>query len=77
MDRPSLNKSIEQRYADQHVGGAFDAKKPTPAETFGTLEKTWTKPGFVNAIDNKLGMAGSKQLRESIYLKGFDNQRYK
>lgn len=77
MARESLIKTIEQRYHEQRVGGAFDAKKPTPKEVFGTLEKTWTKPGFVSAIEEKLGEAGTKKYSESIHLKGFDSRRYK
>jgi hypothetical protein len=77
MARESLIKTIEQRYHDQRVGGAFDAKKPTPSEVFGTLEKTWTKSGFVSAIEEKLGFSGTKKYNDSIHLKGFDNRRYK
>jgi len=38
LNRESLNKSLEERYKTQKVGGAFDAKKATP-DIFGQLEK--------------------------------------
>ncbi len=36
FNRESLNKSLEERYKTQKVGGAFDAKKATP-DIFGYI----------------------------------------
>jgi hypothetical protein len=46
-DRPSLQMSLEQRYANQKVGGAFDAKqvKIQPMD-FGLQDKLFETPVF-------------------------------
>ena len=75
LNRESLNKGLSERYATQHVGGAFDAKKATP-DIFGQLEKDWTKTGFAKRGDEGLGLEyGAKG--QSIYLDGFNNKPYK
>jgi hypothetical protein len=75
LNRESLNKSLEERYKTQKVGGAFDAKKATP-DIFGQLEKDWTKAGFAKLGDEGLGLEyGAKG--QSIYLNGFNNKKYK
>ena len=41
IDRESLKKGLLERYATQHVGGAFDAKKasnPTPGNMLEGLQ---------------------------------------
>ncbi len=76
VNRESLTKTLEQRYQTQHVGGAYDAKKPTP-DIFGIQEKLWTKPGFQNGGNGELGLGGQKKFDQSVYLKGFDNTKYK
>jgi hypothetical protein len=76
VNRESLNKSLEERYKTQKVGGAFDAKKATP-DIFGDLEKKWTKAGFVNAGDEKLGIEGTQSKKGSLYIQGFSNKKYK
>ena len=73
-NRESLNKGLLERYETQHVGGAFDAKKPTP-DIFGKLEKDWTPPGF-GGIPPGIGIAGIKK-GKSLYLNGFNNKKYK
>lgn len=75
VNRDSLNKSLEERYKTQKVGGAFDAKKATP-DIFGQLEKNWTIPGFAENGDEGLGLEG-KIKTSSLYLKGFSNKKYK
>ena len=75
LNRESLNKSLEQRYESQKVGGAFDAKKATP-DIFGQLEKDWTKPGFASGGKEGLGIEGIKK-GKSLYLNGLDTKRYK
>lgn len=75
VNRESLNKSLEQRYETQKVGGAFDAKKATP-DIFGQLEKQWTKPGFAKAGEEGLGINGTKK-GQSLYSKGLDTRKYK
>ena len=74
INRESLNKGLLERYETQHVGGAFDAKKPTP-DIFGKLEKDWTPPGF-GGIPPGIGIAGIKK-GKSLYLNGFNNKKYK
>ena len=73
-NRESLNKGLLERYETQHVGGAFDAKNPTP-DIFGKLEKDWTPPGF-GGIPPGIGIAGIKK-GKSLYLNGFNNKKYK
>lgn len=75
FNRESLNKSLEERYKTQKVGGAFDAKKATP-DIFGQLEKDWTKPGFASGGEEGLGIEGIKK-GKSLYLNGFNNKKYK
>jgi hypothetical protein len=77
INRESLTTDLETRYSNQKAGGAFDAKKPTPGETFGSQEKIWTKGGFINANEEGLGLAGAKQYTKSMYLTGFNNKKYK
>lgn len=98
-NRPSLATTLDQRYANQREGGAFDVKQrlgppgtsPAPGSTMPVdsqqAKQFLTPPGFVvkekigvtqmlDAIDaNTSSAPRSQQL--SLYLKGFDNRRYK
>jgi hypothetical protein len=84
-DRPSLTKTIEQRYAEQHVGGAFDAKaitlggKHSPIDN-STLSALHTTPGFKTQMgeqETELNEAkGQSSLESSLMMKGFNNIRY-
>jgi hypothetical protein len=76
VNRESLNKSLEERYKTQKVGGAFDAKKATP-DIFGQLEKNWTKAGFAKAGEEGLGIEGTQSKKGSLYIQGFSNKKYK
>ncbi len=76
INRESLNKSLEERYASQKVGGAFDAKQATP-DIFGTLEKNWTKPGFAKRGEEGLAIDGSESKKGSFFIQGFSNKKYK
>ena len=73
-DRPSLNNGLLEKYYTEHVGGAFDAKKPTP-DIFGIQEKYWTIPGFVSweclGYGENLGNGGSKKIEDSTYRQGY------
>ncbi len=88
IDRPSLEKNLETRYATQPVGGAYNAKDiirqggnvvSLGGSTFDT-NYTVTK-GFktkmatgVTELKDAAG-ASSKQL--SLYMQGFNNKKYK
>lgn len=89
IDRPSLNKSLVDRYSEQRTGGAFDAKSIETSEgshvpvdpTHGSLEGKITKPGFV--IKMKQGQSefvevadGVNSKETSLYIKGFSNKKY-
>jgi hypothetical protein len=76
INRQSLNTDLATRYATQKVGGAYDAKKPTP-DIFGIQEKFWTKPGFPLGEQENLGTGGSKKIEQSLYRQGFNNTKYK
>lgn len=84
-DRPSLTKTLEQRYAEQHAGGAFDAKvittngKHSPIEN-STLSALHTTRGFKTLMgeqQTELNEAkGQSSLQSSLMMKGFNNIRY-
>ena len=84
-DRPSLTKTLEQRYADQHVGGAFDAKaittngKHSPIDN-STLSALHTTRGFKTRMgeqETELNEAkGESSLQSSLMMKGFNNIKY-
>jgi len=73
VNRESLTKGLLERYYTQKVGGAFDAKKPTP-DIFEKLEKDWTPPGF-GGIPPGIGIAGIKK-GKSKYIENFTNKNY-
>lgn len=90
--RPSLTKTIEERYATQRCGGAFDVKKvlgnPGYSPQTGTIIDAVSIPG--NKFQSPVGFEvkvpqGQTQLKDaqsspskeiSIYLSGFNNVRY-
>lgn len=78
INRPSLNKSLTDRYASQHIGGAFDASGPNQPDMSGWLEKEWTKPGFQvveqlkDKSKEKLGILGRKKYNQSEGNKGLN-----
>ena len=77
--RPSLKKTIADRYATQRAGGAFNAKEAGQIGSFdmGLQEKIWTAKNFVAADAEGLGMNGFKKYNQSRYLQGFNNRKYK
>jgi hypothetical protein len=88
IDRPSLKVSLSQRYATQHVGGAFDDRNiPTVAGTrgaagglgFGLQETQFTIPLF--RIGAWAFLQQSDFINEgndlSIYVQGLDTTPYK
>jgi len=85
IDRPSLTKTLEQRYADQNVGGAYDAKnitiggKHSPIEN-STLSGLHTTPGFKTEMgeqQTELNEAkGESSQQSSLMIQGFNNIKY-
>jgi hypothetical protein len=83
--RPSITKTLLQRYEEQRVGGAYDAKaivtngQYSPIED-STLSALHTKPGFkTRMLDQQTELKeaqGSTSLQSSLMLKGFNNDRY-
>ena len=84
-DRPSLTKTLEQRYADQHAGGAYDAKtiitsgQHSPIEN-STLSALHTRAGFKTLMgeqETELNEAkGGSSQQSSLYMQGFNNTKY-
>lgn len=84
-DRPSLTKTLEQRYKDQKVGGAYDAKNiintgvHSPIEN-STLSALHTRPGFKTLMgeqETELNEAkGESSLQSSLMIQGFNNTKY-
>ncbi len=88
IDRPSLDKNLEKRYATQQVGGAYDAKNiitkggntvPLDGSTFDT-NYTVTK-GFKTKMETGVtelkDANGSRSKQLSLYMQGFNNKPYK
>lgn len=70
--RPSLTNDLASRYANQHVGGAYDAKQvKTQPIDFGILDATYETPGTFEK-DN----FNEKALNFSDTL-GVDRRKYK
>jgi hypothetical protein len=93
ITRESLNITLEERYAKQKAGGAFDAKNiVTQADTIAPLEKPSDK-GMAYTIDKggfRVGMpVGLSDLADvpdrknsvskelSSYSKGLSDKKYK
>ncbi len=93
VQRPSLITTLDQRYATQHAGGAFDVKKtlgaPGSRPSAGTVIDALSLQGssFQNPNGFEVGVLEEvTQLKEaqgttskqlSLYIRGFSNQKYK
>jgi hypothetical protein len=66
VNRESLNKSLEERYKTQKVGGAFDAKKATP-DIFGQLEKIGLKQDL-RRLEKKVLVLKEHNLKKVLYI---------
>ena len=85
QERPSISTTLEQKYNDQHVGGAFDAKaivvdgtrSPLQNSVLSTLR---TPAGFktkaIEGLTELKEINGESSLETSLYVKGFNNTRY-
>lgn len=85
VERPSLTKTLEQRYHDQSVGGAYDAKNIITSGQYSpiegsTLSALHTKAGFRTQMleqQTELNEAkGNSSLQSSLMMKGFNNTKY-
>ena len=88
IERPSLTTTLSERYATQHVGGAYNAENiPTEAgkrgsaggEGFGIQETQFTIPLFRIASAAFLQQSDFKNEGKdlSTYVKGLDTTPYK
>lgn len=88
IERQSLKTSLSQRYASQHVGGAYDDRNiPTVAGTrgsaggegFGLQEKQFTTTLFRIGSWAFLQQSDFKNEGNNLsyYVKGLDTNRYK
>lgn len=88
IDRPSLEKNLETRYATQPVGGAYNAKDivtqggnvvslgGSTYDTNYTVTKGFKTKMAAGVTELKDAVGGrSKQL--SLYMQGFNNKKYK
>jgi hypothetical protein len=69
IQRDSLTKGIEERYASQRAGGAYDAK------TAGTATSDDFSNEFADGF-TKGGLNTNLPKKDSFYVKGFDGRRY-
>lgn len=70
INRPSIDTDLEQRYQKQHVGGAYDAK--TVNKVFADNMPNEFANGFT-----KGGKNTNLPKKDSMYLSGFSNRRYR
>lgn len=88
IDRPSLNKNLEERYATQQVGGAYDAKNIITqggnSVSLGgsTFDSNYTvTKGFKTRMNTGVtelkDAAGASSKQISLYMQGFNNKPYK
>jgi len=87
--RPSLSKTLDQRYNTQHAGGAFDVKEiinsyraGSPTGTPSTLATEFQSPaGFVVkpslTVTQFKDAQGTQSKQLSRYVRGLDNRRYR
>jgi hypothetical protein len=84
-NRESMNKTLVDRYNDQHVGGAYDAKAITKDGKHAPIENSaqsaqHTTAGFKTSMPpqgTELNEAkGNSSLETSLYIKGFSNVKY-
>lgn len=69
IDRESLTKNLEERYATQTAGGAYDAKQIPNALTDDFNNEF--ADGFT-----KGGQNTNLPKKESMYVKGLDTRKY-
>lgn len=88
IDRPSLDKTLETRYATQQVGGAYDAKNivtqgGNPVSLGGsTFDTNYTvtkgfKTKMTTGVTELKDAAGTRSKQLSLYMQGFNNKKYK
>ena len=70
IERQSLNTTLEDRYAKQHIGGAYDARTAGDA-TVDFMGNEFAK-GFT-----KGGQNTGLPLKDSALLKGWSGDKYK
>lgn len=90
--RPSLTTTLDQRYARQHAGGAFEVKEvlggPNEAVPAGTIDAA-SQQGATNQNPNgflvkvlpqvsqfKVVQGGGARNDYSLYINGLDTTRY-
>lgn len=76
-ERPSIDTNLEQRYTNQHVGSAYDAKSIRNWGSHAPLENSsqsrrWTKPGFRTNMNS----TEFTKPEGSMYLDGHSNKKY-
>jgi hypothetical protein len=88
IDRPSLDKNLETRYATQQVGGAYDAKNiitqggNTVSLGGSTFDTNYTvtkgfKTKMTTGVTELKDANGSRSKQLSLYMQGFNNKPYK
>jgi hypothetical protein len=83
INRQSLNQSLDQKYANSKVGGAYDAKKVGTSTTGMSINATTydTNPNFVvkqsQGQSNFKGTSGNSYKEISKYSSNLDTRRYK
>jgi hypothetical protein len=93
ITRPSLTTTLDQRYANQKAGGAFDVKKtlgapgstPVAGSTIDATSIQAQRFQAPNGFEVKAGQEGSQFIDvqsggnsgTSTYIKGIDTTKYK
>ncbi len=80
-DRPSLKTSLSQRYAKQHVGGAYDARdiiETGVAPLFSSMQGSefQTANGFETDVLQGVSQFKNDGENLSIYEQGLDTTKY-
>lgn len=70
IKRDSITKGLEERYATQHVGGAYDATKA------GTFTVDDFNDEFADGF-TKGGLNTNFPKKDSQYVSGLDTRKYK
>jgi hypothetical protein len=70
IERKSLVTTLESRYNNGHVGGAFDAK--SAGRDYGDFSENSFADGFTRGGKNT-----NFPKKESIFLKGHSTEKYK
>lgn len=93
IERPSLTTDLQSRYSSQKAGGAFDVKKilgapgtePAAGTTIDAVSQQGANFQSPNGFEVKVKQ-GITQMKEaqgtsskqlSLYIKGFNNKKYK